>query len=106
MKTEDPIAHPLPSWDLLDMQWMLKRFSRFQGDSKSTYRGWVRRGMKPTDDYDWVHRGSTWNWRRRAWVWDEDDAEMHKDDSEESEESEVSGWMSSEYDTDDDDGDS
>jgi hypothetical protein len=31
MTTNDPVKLPLPSWDLLDMQWVLQRLSTISG---------------------------------------------------------------------------
>lgn len=36
MRTEDPISHPLPSWDLLDMQWVLHRVVALSGAGEAS----------------------------------------------------------------------
>lgn len=36
IRTEDPINNPLPSWDLLDMQWVLHRVVALSGAAEAT----------------------------------------------------------------------
>lgn len=92
IETEDPVKMPLPSIDLLDMQWMMKRSSRLSGESASLRDKVEHSRMK---GYCWIHRGKVWSRRRRAWVYsmnlrdlkdgeeeDPEDSEYEFDDSE------------------------
>ena len=36
IRTEDPINHPLPSWDLLDMQWVLQSLVALSGAAEAS----------------------------------------------------------------------
>ena len=45
LKTEDPEEQPLPSWDLLDMQWCLQRLAGMCGAA-----GWPRLNFDDGDD--------------------------------------------------------
>ena len=36
IRTEDPINHPLPSWDLLDMQWVLHSLVALSGAAEAS----------------------------------------------------------------------
>ncbi|KAJ5729441.1 uncharacterized protein N7483_003949 [Penicillium malachiteum] len=84
--TENPETHPLPSMELLDMQWMLKRSSRFQGDLvewrqwpvKQEYYEKVYEKVKP---YCWLYRGKLWSYRHCTWMYKED-LEVEEDDEE------------------------
>ncbi|KAJ5618452.1 hypothetical protein N7528_007095 [Penicillium herquei] len=78
IRTENPETHPLPSMELLDMQWMLKRSSRLRGDLVQ-WRHWPvekrsrRFGPVISDErYCWLYRGKVWSYRHSTWMYKED----------------------------------
>ena len=63
IRTEDPVTHPLPSWDLLDMQWVLHKVVALSGaaeaseedlysddESSSDYEGEWKENIKGSED--------------------------------------------------------
>lgn len=75
MTTNDPVHKPLPSMHLLDMQWMVKRSSRFRGGKEGWKSGLV--GKTEHDEFYWSFRGKWWSPCAHAWLYD-DDPEIEK----------------------------
>ncbi|KAK6330455.1 hypothetical protein TWF696_003346 [Orbilia brochopaga] len=69
LKTKDPQAHPLPGWDLLEMQWVFQRLAAMTGAA-----GWSEShsdeddggvNLLPADDvqhFDWDRREGIYDW--------------------------------------------
>ncbi|KAJ5097499.1 hypothetical protein N7456_008220 [Penicillium angulare] len=72
METDDPVTYPLPSVELLEIQWYLKRLARFKGNLeryednfKSSY--WEE-GVTSKAHY-WRYRDKEWDYSYTGLIW-------------------------------------